>query len=371
MTERNEHHTFKADEIPCQEISDPAVLSKNPLVSVKMITYNHELYIAQAIEGVVKQETEYPFELIIGEDFSTDGTMEIVLEYQKKYPHIIRVITSDKNVGMKRNGYRTTKACRGKYIAFCEGDDYWHRSDKLQKQVDYMESHPECGALLADCDVYHDASNKITRSFNYNNGFQLHTNLTIEQLIVIEGEVAKWTCTVMARRNLCEQVIESDPYLHQNENFLMGDTQLWAELSLISTVSYIPETLATYRVLDESVSKSKDPTRLYRFWKSVAEMQLYLYDKHKLSENIRKNAESLWYDRTLRQALHERNADLALKVRKKKQMFTWKEWLQYYGAKHLVFYYFYRVAASFLSLLRKGHKFCCKITQHSRMSEKS
>ena len=126
MTERNEHHTSKADEIPCQEISAPSVLSKNPLVSVKMITYNHAPYIAQAIEGVVKQETEYPFELIIGEDCSTDGTRDIGFEFQKKDPDIIRVITSDKNVGAKQNDYRTTKACRGKYIAFCDGDDYWH-----------------------------------------------------------------------------------------------------------------------------------------------------------------------------------------------------------------------------------------------------
>ena len=82
MIERNEHHSFKADEIPCREISDPFVLSKNPLVSVKMITYNHEPYIAQAIEGVVTQETGYPFEMIIGKDCLNDRTRKIVLEYQ-------------------------------------------------------------------------------------------------------------------------------------------------------------------------------------------------------------------------------------------------------------------------------------------------
>ena len=83
MTQHIEYHTFKDDEIPCQEISDPAVLSKNLLVSVKMITYNHAPYIAQAIEGVLQQRTNFPFELVIGEDCSTDGTREIVFEYQK------------------------------------------------------------------------------------------------------------------------------------------------------------------------------------------------------------------------------------------------------------------------------------------------
>ena len=121
-----------------------------PLVSALMVTYNHELYIAQAIEGVLQQETDFPFELVIGEDCSTDGTRKIVFNYQKKHPDIIRVITSDKNVGGRKNFFRTVKACRGKYLAFCEGDDYWHHSQKLQKQVDYMEAHPEVGLVHSD-----------------------------------------------------------------------------------------------------------------------------------------------------------------------------------------------------------------------------
>ena len=353
MTERNKYHTFKADEIPCQETSDPAVLSKNPLVSVNMITYNHEPYIAQAIEGVVKQKTEYPFELIIGEDCSTDGTKAIVLEYQKKYPDIIRVITSDKNVGMKKNGKRTTKACRGKYIAFCEGDDYWHRPDKLQKQVDYMESHPECGMVSADIDVFYNSANKLKRSFNYNNEFQSIRNLDIEQVLWGDWIFAIWTCTVMVRRNLYNQVIENDPYLHQNENLPLGDLQVWAELSMISEITYFPETFAIYRVLDESASRGKDPKKNLRFAKSIFEIKSYLCEKYNLSENRRQMALSSWCDSSLRLAFQERNADLALEVRKKKQTFTRKEWLRYFGAKYMVVHYGYRAAALLTNLFRK------------------
>ncbi len=352
MIDDSEHYTFKADEIRGQEISDPAVLSKNPLVSVRMITYNHEPYIAQAIEGVAKQETKYPFELIIGEDCSTDGTMEIVLEYQKKYPDIIRIITSDKNVGMKKNSFRIRKVCRGKYIAFCEGDDYWHHPDKLQKQADYLESHPECGLVSTDCDIYYK-SNIFKRSFNYNNGFQSPINLTIEQ--ILEQGLPIWTCTVMVRRYLLDQIIKGDPYLHQSENFLMGDTQIWTEFALLSVVTYIPECLAAYRILDESASRSKDSIKNLQFTKSIAEMKMYLFDKHKLSGNIRRMEESSWCDASLRLAFHTRNAHLADAVRSKKKRFTWKEWLRYYGAKHLVLYYVYRVTSVFLSLFRKPH----------------
>ena len=325
-----------------------------PMVSAKMITFNHAPYIAQAIEGVLQQKVNFPIELVIGEDCSTDGTREIVLEYQKRYPDIIRVITSDKNVGARKNGYRTTKACQGKYIAFCEGDDYWHHPNKLQKQVNYMESHPECGLVFADCDIYHQESNKLIRSYNLSKGFHSPGHLTIEQIIL--GDMVKWTATAMIRRNLYEQVIESDPYLHRSQNFSMGDTQLWAELSLISVVTYIPESLATYRFLDESASRSKDPKKHFRFWKSAYEMRLYLCNKHKLSENIRRKSESLWCETSLRLAFHERNADLALQVKRKKQTFTWKEWLRYFGAKYAAFHYGCRAGATFLNLFRKKYQ---------------
>jgi glycosyltransferase involved in cell wall biosynthesis len=94
-----------------------------PLVSVVMITYNQSKYIAAAIEGVLNQEVPFQYELVIGEDCSTDGTREIVSTYQKNHPEIIRVITSDIHVGMVRNFFRTSRACTGAFLAFCEGDE--------------------------------------------------------------------------------------------------------------------------------------------------------------------------------------------------------------------------------------------------------
>lgn len=113
------------------------------MVSIHMITYNHEPFIAQAIEGVLLQKTSFRSELVIGEDCSTDATREICEEYAKKNPELIKLLPSQKNLGMKRNGIRTLEACTGKYIAFCEGDDYWTDPCKLQKQVDFLEANPE------------------------------------------------------------------------------------------------------------------------------------------------------------------------------------------------------------------------------------
>lgn len=127
-----------------EEISDQVLLCKEPLISVVVITYNQESYIVDAIEGVINQKTEFSFELIIGEDCSTDGTRDIVLAYQKKYPHLIRVITGDENIGMFNNCARTMDRIRGDYFFLCEGDDFWSDINKLQFQVEAMRRHPQC-----------------------------------------------------------------------------------------------------------------------------------------------------------------------------------------------------------------------------------
>lgn len=111
-------------------------------VSVFMLTYNQEQYIAQAIESILMQKTSFNYQLVIGEDFSTDNTRQICEDYQKKYPSKIKLLpTLNKNVGLIANYMRTFKACNGKYIAICDGDDYWIDDLKLQKQVDFLDGN--------------------------------------------------------------------------------------------------------------------------------------------------------------------------------------------------------------------------------------
>jgi glycosyltransferase involved in cell wall biosynthesis len=116
-----------------------------PTVSVAIITYNHGPYIRQCLEGVLMQKTNFPIEVIIGEDCSTDDTRAIIKEFEAAYPTIIKPIYHLKNVGAARNAYEFCyPKLTGKYIAICEGDDYWTDPYKLQKQVDFLEQHPEC-----------------------------------------------------------------------------------------------------------------------------------------------------------------------------------------------------------------------------------
>lgn len=126
-------------------------MTMDPLVTVVTITYNHERYIAKCIDGVLSQKVDFPMEFIIAEDCSTDGTRAICEDYARKHPESIRLITSETNIGYNPNELRAMKAARGKYIAYCEGDDYWTDPNKLQKQVDFLEAHPEYSICFHRC----------------------------------------------------------------------------------------------------------------------------------------------------------------------------------------------------------------------------
>ncbi len=106
-----------------------------------MITYNHSAYVAQAIDGILMQQADFDFELVIGEDFSTDNTRAICEDYASKYPQIIKLLPAEKNLGMMPNFVRTLKACKGLYVALCEGDDYWTDKNKLKIQIENLQKN--------------------------------------------------------------------------------------------------------------------------------------------------------------------------------------------------------------------------------------
>ena len=125
-------------------------MTGKPTVSIWCIAYNHEKYIRDTIEGFLIQKTNFDFEIVIHDDASTDGTIDVLREYEKQYPELIRVIYETENQYSKFNNPPEfifsvmRRELKGKYIAWCEGDDYWTDANKLQMQIDYMESHPDC-----------------------------------------------------------------------------------------------------------------------------------------------------------------------------------------------------------------------------------
>lgn len=268
-----------------------------PLVSVKMITYNHAPYIADAIEGVLMQKTSFPFELVIGEDCSTDGTRQIVYQYADAHPDVVRVITSQRNVGIRANSLRATLACRGDYIAWCEGDDYWHSEDKLQMQVDYLEANSDYGLVYSDCDYSYVSANQYLRSFNAQRGLVPPTDPTVRDVLL--GRCGVHTCTACARIDLVRAIYASDPELYQSGKFLMGDTPLWADISSRSKVHYFPVSMAVHRILPNSAAHSESIEQQQRFYVSNREMCVYVGEKHLLPTNDIRLLQAKRYDASL------------------------------------------------------------------------
>lgn len=240
----------------------------NPLVSVLMITYNHEAYIAEAIEGVIQQKCEFSFELIIGEDSSLDSTRKIALDYQNRYPHIIRVIYSEKNVGMNANACRIFEAARGKYVAYCEGDDFWCDSNKLAKQVELIENNEKIGIVHSDW----TRANKVQEEWCYDYKKSVHRRVNLKYL---EGNIFKtWhypkvlrTCTILLRRSDVASWYASGL---MDSKYHFGDSVLNAWITDRAYVGYLPSVMAVYRVSPNSALRSGANARV-AFYKSALE----------------------------------------------------------------------------------------------------
>lgn len=137
-----------------------------PIVSIVCITYNHEKYIAQAIDSFLVQETDFPFEIIIGDDCSTDNTFLILGEYQKKYPNIIKLIHREKNIGLMPNFLDCMSNVNGEYIALCEGDDYWIDPLKLRQQVLALKTNPNLSFSFHDVNLVNQDGKFIGKHSN-------------------------------------------------------------------------------------------------------------------------------------------------------------------------------------------------------------
>lgn len=228
------------------EVSAPEVMATEPWVSVHMPTYNHESYLAAAIESVVSQETRFPFEVILSDDGSKDATLHIALECQRRYPDRIRVLHSERNVGPRTNTRRMRTAWRGRYVALCEGDDYWTARDKLQQQVDFLESHPDYGLV-------HTAY--LTRI-----GDQVDVTPPAR-----DPMPTGWILPEMLERNLigsctvCVRTLLARAYEHSplfSKEYLMGDYPLWLYVSHHSKIAYIDQPLSVYRRIPGSMTHS-------------------------------------------------------------------------------------------------------------------
>ena len=314
---------------------------KEILVSVCIITYNHEDYIAQAIEGAISQQTDFNYEIVIGEDCSTDSTRKIVNKYAKKYPELMKVITSEKNVGMIQNFIRTLNACQGKYIAICEGDDYWTDPYKLQKQVDFLEANPDYCLVHSDFNTLIDKKNKIYPAVQRKKNLIIPTGRIFEDLLC-NNTIA--TLTVCGRSDVLKKV--ADYELFEKKGFLSGDLPCWLGISRLGKIHYIDEPMATYRVVEESATHNKDPQKVLKVIKSTYEQRSYFMERYGCSEETKRMVDYNYNNSLLKYAFLLRDKNLGemaydnlLNYKRLKDKICLKQKLFYYGSRNAFNWY--------------------------------
>lgn len=246
--------------------------NSQPMVTIRCLTYNHAPYIRQCLDGFVMQKTNFRFEAIVHDDASTDGTAAIVKEYGDKYPEIIKPILETENQYSKHDGSlgRIVNAhMHGKYIAMCEGDDYWTDPLKLQKQVDFLESHPDYGMCYTRVEYFSQKNNKMM----YKWGKEVKSG---KELLEKGNSIA--TLTVMIRKDLHKQCL-LDIY-SEHRNWKMGDYPLWLWVAFHSRIKFFPDVTGVYRVLESSASHSKDINKVIDFAKSYTEIKMFFADRY-------------------------------------------------------------------------------------------
>ncbi len=166
----------------------------NKKVSACIIAYNHEKYIKECLDGALKQNLNYDYEINVFEDFSTDKTREIVLDYAKHYPDKIKVFLNERNLGLTGNWVHALTSCHGDYVAICEGDDYWTDQNKIQKQVDFLENHPNFALSSHNANIIIDGKTvKLYCSPN-------HPEIMDLEFILTYGSGVP-TCSLVIRRD--------------------------------------------------------------------------------------------------------------------------------------------------------------------------
>lgn len=294
-------------------MTQPATTKRRPTVSVCCITYHHERFLAQAIDSVLMQETDFDVELVIGEDCSTDATRTIAQAYERRYPGRVRVLTPDANLGIMWNLMATMAACQGEYIAFLEGDDYWTDPTKLQRQVDAMRANANCALCCHDAEIFFDSGPDLPLVFSQHVAAYTLPPPSEDarplQLTQLDLARAGWiiaSASLLFRASSLPQ-----PLPTWFAGVYSGDYTLHLLSTRQGPALYLPRVMSRYRQHDQSVSSTMGQS-VYHFERCIYEAKMFqqhVFDpRHRKYADIYLANQCKGYARYLRGQGHWRQA---------------------------------------------------------------
>ena len=216
-------------------------LSNRKKVCVLVTTYNHEKFIAEAINGILIQEVKFDYEVVIIEDCSTDNTRDIVIDLQRQHPDKVRLVLEERNQNSNRTWIREIQNSQAQYIALLDGDDYWTSPHKLQRQVDFLESHPECSICFHNVVAFHEDGSREPYLFNTEYQKEISSLDDLWEGNFVAG------CSAMLRRDLVRELPEWFYSLQ------WGDWSAYIIWAHYGNIGYLDKVMGAYRIHDRGM----------------------------------------------------------------------------------------------------------------------
>lgn len=239
-------------------------------VSVLMPSYNHEPFIAQAIESFLSQQCDFETELLIGDDCSTDNTLQIAKKYQLQYPEKIKLIAHAENQGLLKNYKSLIEKAQGEYLAILESDDYWTYDRKLQEQVDYLDAHPACGISFSRWERLRNG--ELALQPDESKKHQHYKDRIYESFLLWNNKIR--ATTACFRKCLFDKYCNIDDYI--SLGFQTIDYPVFISIIKHSEIHYMPFSTAVYRILNTSVSHNGDWEKAIGYQTGVEKMRQYI-----------------------------------------------------------------------------------------------
>ncbi len=250
------------------------------LISVIVCTYNQEDTIARTLDSVLTQQCHVPYEIVIGEDCSTDGTLDICRQYEQKHPDIIRLFANKENKGVVNNYFDCILESKGQYIADCAGDDFWIDPLKLEKEVCILEAHPEVTLVHTDWLSYEESTGMSHPSPSKPFTAPITQGREMIEAIITQRRVPViQLCTSLYRAAIIRQALTEDEALYRHQDYGCEDLQVAALMASRGGIAYIPDVTINYCQGGETVSCSVDHRKQFRFVKQIT-YQGYLLAQH-------------------------------------------------------------------------------------------
>lgn len=273
-----------------------------PYVAIHCLVYNHEPYLRDCFEGFVMQQTNFPFVAIVHDDASTDGSAAIIREYEEKYPHIFKPIYEIENQYSKRDGSlerimnEAIEATCAKYVAMCEGDDYWTNPLKLQKQVDILEADESLMLCCTNCSVVDNHSVEIQAVRGRVVRDDIAGRYNLRDFFRDNHQYP--TLSVVYRRTHIQEVAEKYACTH---NAFLGDWTLWICLLIFGDAYFLNEVTCAYRINPTSVTHSNVNTRRLGLakanFKIIPAIASILPDEYQdIKDNLTNNTAWMWFN---------------------------------------------------------------------------